>query len=69
MDRVLAVPEYAQGFRAAFPALGTDRPTVVHLAEAIAAFEATAFAFTDTPWDRYLRGDLGAMNEAAKLAL
>ncbi len=60
--RLLAIPEYAERMRALSP-----EPDIALVANAIAAFEARAFAFTDTDWDRYLRGDLEALLPAAKL--
>ncbi len=36
------------------------------LANAIGHFQALAFVTRDTPWDRYLAGDAGAIGEAAK---
>ena len=39
--------------------------TFVHAANAIGAFEATAWRFDNSPYDRYLRGDKQAMSTAA----
>lgn len=67
VDRLLAIPEYAERFATAFPDLAGDPPTIAHVANAIAAFEATAFAFVETPWDAYLGGDADALTDAQKL--
>jgi cytochrome c peroxidase len=67
MARLLAIPAYGEAFAAAYPALAGDPPTIAHVANAIAAFEATAFSFTDTPWDAWLRGDADALTDAQKL--
>ena len=40
--------------------------TYVHAANAIAAFEATAWRFDDSPFDRHLRGDRRAMSPSAR---
>jgi cytochrome c peroxidase len=37
-----------------------------HLGEALAAFQAQAFAFSDTPYDRYLKGELEALTPVQK---
>jgi cytochrome c peroxidase len=62
-DRVRSIPEYLPLFRAAFPDVG--RPTdisYVHIANAIGAFEAAAWRADDSPFDRFLRGDYGALS-------
>lgn len=54
--RLRAVPNYVAMFIAAYPELrGADDVTFVHAANAIAAFEATAFRADNSPFDRYLR--------------
>jgi cytochrome c peroxidase len=57
------VPEYARLFAAAFADVdnATDI-TIVHAANAIAEFEMAAFRSDDSPFDRMLRGDAGAMS-------
>ncbi|MDH3248665.1 MAG: c-type cytochrome [Acidimicrobiia bacterium] len=64
MKRVLEIPEYVEMFGAAFPAVDTDDLGFEHAAEAIAAYEAQAFAFAASPFDRYLTGDDGALSLA-----
>jgi cytochrome c peroxidase len=63
--------DYAEMFMAAYP----DGPlavtsagdiTFVHAANAIGAFEGTAWRFDNSPFDQYLRGDKKAMSEAAR---
>lgn len=66
--RLMNIPEYVDLFRAAYP--GVDVPTdisFVHVANAIAAFEASAYAAGSSPFDRYLRGDKGAISSNAKM--
>lgn len=55
--RLRAVPEYVERFRAAFPGEveTADDVSMVRAANAIAAFEATAFRADGSPFDRYLR--------------
>ena len=66
MQRVLAIPEYVTMFQAAFPGVATSDLGFQHAANAIAAFETDAFTFTDSPFDRYVRGDNGALNDQEK---
>ena len=63
--------DYAEMFMAAYP----DGPlavtsagdiTFVHAANAIGAFEGTAWRFDNSPFDQYLRGNKKAMSEAAR---
>jgi len=66
MKRLLAVPEYVELFRAAYPDVPIEQLGFEHAAKAIAAYEASAFTFTDSPWDRYLAGDRAALSDQAK---
>jgi len=65
--RLRASAEYVALFRAAFPGEIADPAdlTFVHAANAIAAFEATAFRADDSPFDRFLRGT-GSLAEDAR---
>lgn len=67
-DRLREVPEYVGLFRAAYPGEVHDAGdlTYVHAANAIAAFEAIAFRADESPYDRYLRGDRGALPRRAR---
>jgi cytochrome c peroxidase len=61
--RLRTVPEYVDMFEAAFEDVnGPDDITFVHAANAIAAFEAAAWRADNSPFDRWLRGDEGAMS-------
>lgn len=54
--RLRAIPDYVVLFQEAFPEIdGADEITFVHAANAIAAFEATAFRADGSPFDTYLR--------------
>ncbi|MGB0678327.1 MAG: cytochrome-c peroxidase [Polyangiales bacterium] len=66
MARLVAVPEYVTLFAAAFPQVPTGELSFAHAAEAIAAFEGTAFRAVDTPYDRFLAGDDGALTPEAR---
>ena len=58
--RLEAVPEYRRQFREVFGAEGITPDTV---AKAIAAYERTQLS-ADSPFDRFIAGDRGALSEA-----
>jgi cytochrome c peroxidase len=62
VNRLAQYTEYVNGFNAAF---GAGNMTVDNMALAIAAFERSQ-TFTNSPWDRYLRGDANAITEQQK---
>jgi cytochrome c peroxidase len=66
MQRLLAIPEYAAMFAAAFPNVPSSALGFQHAAAAIAAFERQAFSRTGSPFDRYLAGDNAALTAAEK---
>jgi cytochrome c peroxidase len=61
VDRLAAIPSYAQEFRAAY---GRE-PNYADLTDAIVAFERTLI-FLDAPFDRWLAGDASALSAAAQ---
>ena len=66
-DKLRTIPGYVDMFMAAYPDIQSSSDiTYVHAANAIAAFEASAWRFDDSPYDRYLRGDKQSMSPAAK---
>ncbi|MCL4221765.1 MAG: hypothetical protein KJZ65_10410 [Phycisphaerales bacterium] len=65
-QRVRGIPEYADLFIEAFDDVDSASDiTMVHIANAIAAWEDGVFRAIDTPFDRYLRGDHSAMSQSA----
>jgi cytochrome c peroxidase len=66
MDRLLAVPEYQEMFAAAYPDVDRGALGFQHAANALAAFQAQAFTFTESPWDEYVAGDENALSEKQK---
>ena len=62
------IPEYVDLFKTAFPTEVTQASdiTYVHAANAIAAFEAEAWRFDNSPFLRYLKGDKKALSKSAK---
>jgi len=65
--RLRAIPEYVARFIAAFPDV-TQAADINygHAANAIAAFENRAWRADNSPFDRFLRGDSGALSTAAR---
>jgi cytochrome c peroxidase len=69
-NKLRVIAEYVDMFMAAYPEIQSDMDiTYVHAANAIAAFEATAWRFDDSPYDRYLHGDKQSMSPSAKRGL
>ncbi|HET6579567.1 MAG TPA: cytochrome c peroxidase [Gemmatimonadales bacterium] len=66
MDRLLAIDGYVALFQAAYPGRPPDQLGFQDAANAIAAFEATGFTSSGSPFDDYLRGADDALSPAAK---
>ncbi len=66
MRRLLIIPEYITLFKAAYPAVPLGQLGIQHVANAIAAFEASEFTFLDSPWDQYVAGKTAAISDEAK---
>ena len=66
MQRVLGISGYVQKFAAAYPGVSSSALGFQHAANAIAAFEASAFTKNNTAFDRYLARDDNALSTDAK---
>ena len=66
MLRILEIPDYRALFQAVYPDVKLEELGFQHAANAIAAFEAAAFTFADSPWDRYQAGETSALSPAAQ---
>ncbi len=65
--RLRSIPEYAARFADVFDDVSTPSDiTYAHAANAIAAFEDSAWRATGSPYDRYLKGEKGALSRAQK---
>ncbi|GMU54085.1 MAG: hypothetical protein AMXMBFR33_32310 [Candidatus Xenobia bacterium] len=64
--RLRANPEYVRLFQAAYPDLQPAQIGFQHAANAIAAFEIDQLTRLDSPFDRYLAGENGALSVAQK---
>mgnify|MGYP002152221492 CR=1 FL=1 len=68
--RVRTIPEYGRMFVAAFDDVDSaEDVTIVHVANALAAFQGTEYRSHDAPFDAYLAGDRGALDPAQRRGL
>ncbi len=67
-QRLQAIPEYVEMFKAAFPGDVMDASDIsyAHAANAISAFESVNWRADNSSFDRYLRGDKKAMSKNAR---
>lgn len=66
MKRLLSHKDYAKMFKEAF---GEVEFNIAHYANALAYFQKYEFQVTNTPFDRYLRGDTSALSDREKRGL
>jgi cytochrome c peroxidase len=66
MARLLERPIYRERFSAAYPGTPLEQMDFTYAANALAAFQASAFSHTNSAWDRYLAGDSEALSVAAR---
>ncbi|WP_305907823.1 cytochrome c peroxidase [Methylomarinum sp. Ch1-1] len=57
-ERVMGIAEYRDLIHKAYPSVQDQDVSFVHIANAIGAFEATAFRADNSTFDRYLRGEI-----------
>ncbi len=65
MVRIKAIPEYQALFTAAFPNKPWADIGITEVGVAIGSYEFAAFSFDDSPWDRFVAGNDGAISTAA----
>jgi len=63
MRRLGKIPEYRTMFESAYPGQSFDNMNFAHASNAMGGWIAGVFAFTDSPWDRFLAGDDDALTE------
>ena len=63
MQRLGAIQQYRQQFEAAYRGRRFDDMSFAHASNAIAGFLISEFAFNNSPWDRFLRGNDGALTD------
>jgi cytochrome c peroxidase len=59
--------KYRVMFHEAFPQKRLEELSIVELGNALSHFEELAFASSDSAWDRYVGGELGAISDQAKI--
>jgi cytochrome c peroxidase len=62
MDRIGRIPTYVRLFEIAYPGTAFEDMTFAHAANAIGAYEIRAFYRADSPFDRFLAGEAGALS-------
>lgn len=68
--RLQSIPEYVDMFIEAFDHINSASDIAYRdAANAIAAFEGKAWRFDNSPFDRFLRGERGAMSRAARYGM
>lgn len=69
--RLAAIPEYVSLFKSAFPAEIESGNGIrfTYAANAIAAFQTTAFRSDRSPFDQYLRGERSSLNKDEKAGM
>lgn len=63
MQRLGAIPEYRALFAAAYPGTRFEDMSFAHASNAIGAFITDQFTFRNSPWDRFLAGNDGALTQ------
>ena len=66
MTRLLALQDYVSKFNTAYPGVPTANLGFQHAANALAAFQVSAFTKKNSPFDRYLARDNNALTEEQK---
>lgn len=61
MRRLAAIPEYRALFTSAYPGVEFRNMTFAHASNAMAGFFISEFSSADTPWDRFMAGQDGAL--------
>jgi cytochrome c peroxidase len=64
MGRLARIQEYRRLFEAAYPGEAFEDMMFAHASNAMAGFMVERLSFVDSPWDRFLRGDDAALDEA-----
>lgn len=65
--RLRALDGYGTLFEGAWPGLAPADWSIAHVGNALAAYQTETFRAAESPWDRYLAGDLAALEDDATL--
>ncbi|MBA3259929.1 MAG: hypothetical protein H0T68_10765 [Gemmatimonadales bacterium] len=63
MRRLGLIPEYRTMFESAYPGQSFDNMNFAHAGNAMGGWIAAVFAFSNSPWDRFLAGNDDALTE------
>ena len=64
--KLMANAKFKAAFEKVFPG---EKINIGHVGTALAEFQRVNFAYSDTPYDSYLKGDLTALNEVQKIGM
>jgi len=69
--RIRGIPEYVNLFQRAYPDQITtaETVTIIHIVNAIAAFESTAWRADNSPFDRFMNGDMEGISKEARTGM
>lgn len=66
VEKVLLIQGYKELFAEVYP---NQKINIGHFGEALAEFQSQAFFFADTPYDRYIKGEVEALTPKQKLGM
>jgi len=66
VEKILKFPEYQKAFAEVFPG---QKINIGHFGEALAEFQGQAFFLAETPYDRYLKGNVEALTTKQKIGM
>lgn len=66
VEKVLALPGYKEAFEEVYPG---QKINIGHFGEALAEFQGKNFFFADTPYDRYIQGEIEALTPKQKVGM
>ena len=66
VKKLMSNTEFATAFQKVFPG---QKINIGHVGSALAEFQRLAFAYSDTPYDSYLKGEITALSEIQKIGM
>jgi cytochrome c peroxidase len=66
VEKIMNIPSYKERFEKLYPG---ERINIGHFGEALAEFQGQNFFYADTPYDRYIQGNLEALTPKQKVGM
>lgn len=66
VEKIMNLPGYKEAFAEVYPG---EKINIGHFGEALAEFQSHAFFLSDTPYDRYLKGEIEALTPKQKMGM